>query len=158
MAGKPIPTALKVLRGNPGRRKLNRHEPKPQLGAEYPGWLADLGDPSLRQIWDELADRLNRARVLTDCDGEALAQLTHKVVLYRKAAMALKDGSSYQTVTETGAVMQRAKPEVAMLSDLGKQIRGLLSDFGMNPSARTKVSTVGAVDPGDPFTEFFGSK
>jgi len=140
MAGKPTPTALRKLRGNPGRRPLNRMEPKPARGCAYPAWLDSLGDPALRGIWSELAGLLDRSKVLTESDGEALAQLVHKTSLYRRAALALKDGCTYTTTTESGDEMQRSKPEVALLSDLGKQIRGLLSDFGMNPSARSKVS------------------
>ena len=158
MAGKPIPTALKVLRGNPGRRKLNRREPKPQPGAEFPSWLGALGDPTLREVWTELSALLDRTKVLTEADQEALAQLVHKIALYRTAARALKDGCSYQTITETGATMQRQKPEYGIVSDLGKEIRGLLTDFGLTPSARSKVSTVGADESDDPFAEFLSSK
>jgi len=140
MANKAVPTALRKLRGNPGRRPLNRREPKPALGCPYPTWLHALGDPTLRQIWTELSSLLNRIKVLTEADGEALAMLTHKIALYRTAALALKDGCSYSTITETGATMQRQKPEYTIVSDLGKQIRGLLSDFGMNPSSRSRVS------------------
>ena len=140
MPNKPVPTALKVLRGNPGRRPLNKREPKPARGAAYPAWLDGLGDPALRQIWDDLAALLDRSRILTEADQEGLAMLVHKIWMYRKAAMALKDSTSYTCVTESGSTMQRTKPEVALLSDLGKQVRGLLSDFGMNPSARSRVS------------------
>jgi len=140
MPNKPVPTALRKLRGNPGKRRLNRMEPKPALGCPYPTWLHALGDPTLRQIWTELSGLLSRIKVLTEADGEALAQLTHKIALYRTAAAALTAGCSYTTITETGATMQRQKPEYTIVSDLGKQIRGLLSDFGMNPSARSKVS------------------
>jgi len=157
MAGKPIPTSIKLLRGNPGRRRLNRKEPRPALGAQFPAWLGDVGDPSLRQIWDELEGLLDRSKVLTESDGEALAQLVHKVWLYRKAALALKDGCSYECVTESGSTMQRQKPEYAIVSDLGKQIRGLLSDFGMSPSSRTKIQTVGEAEV-DPLDEFFGKE
>ena len=140
MANKAVPTALRKLRGNPGRRPLNRMEPKPARGAAFPVWLDGLGDPAIRQIWDELAGLLDRSKLLTEADGEALAMLTHKIALYRTAALALKDGCSYSTITETGAEMFRQKPEYTIVSDLGKQIRGLLSDFGMNPSSRCKVS------------------
>lgn len=140
MPNKSTPTALKILRGNPGKRRLNRREPRPARGAAFPVWLDGLGDPAIRKIWDELAGLLDRSKVLTQSDGEALAMLTHKVWMYRAAALAIKNGFTYETTTLQGDVMQRSRPEVALLSDLGKQIRGLLSDFGMNPSARSKVS------------------
>lgn len=38
-----MPTALKVLRGNPGHRPLNEHEPVPPAGEiEAPAWLYEL--------------------------------------------------------------------------------------------------------------------
>ena len=89
MPNKPVPTALRKLRGNPGRRPLNRMEPKPARGAAFPVWLDSLGDPAIRQIWGELAGVLDRSKLLTEADGEALAQLVHKTSLYRRAAVAL---------------------------------------------------------------------
>jgi P27 family predicted phage terminase small subunit len=155
MPNKAVPTSLKILRGNPGRRRLNRKEPKPALGAEFPAWLEGLGDPDVKLIWGDLAHLLDETKVLTVSDTEALAQLAHKISLYRQAAAALKDGLVYTTITESGGVMQRQKPECAILSDLGKQIRGLLSDFGLTPSSRSKVQTAGDITPDDAFSEFF---
>lgn len=38
--GKPKPTALKKLEGNPGKRKMNTKEPMPEKGMpECPKWL-----------------------------------------------------------------------------------------------------------------------
>ena len=37
---KPKPTAIKELEGNPGKRKLNKKEPKPEKGMPVcPEWL-----------------------------------------------------------------------------------------------------------------------
>src|SRR5262245_15675518 len=37
----PMPTRLKILRGNPGRRPLNDAEPKPEAGIpKCPSWLS----------------------------------------------------------------------------------------------------------------------
>ena len=39
---KPKPTAIKELEGNPGKRKLNKHEPKPiKRAPPCPKWLTD---------------------------------------------------------------------------------------------------------------------
>lgn len=45
---KPTPTALKVIRGNPGKRALPENEPTPQLGAAAPNCLAHLAAPDAK--------------------------------------------------------------------------------------------------------------
>jgi len=38
MAGrKPKPTALKIIEGNPGKRPLNKNEPKPDIFEDHRG-------------------------------------------------------------------------------------------------------------------------
>ena len=39
---KPVPTRLKVIRGNPGKRALNKNEPQPagEL-ADPPDWMSE---------------------------------------------------------------------------------------------------------------------
>ena len=45
---KPKPTAVKILEGNPGKRKLNEHEPQPQRKAPpCPKWL----EPEAKKEW-----------------------------------------------------------------------------------------------------------
>jgi len=40
MGNRPKPTALKLLQGNPGRRPINKAEPKPKRGIPaMPKWL-----------------------------------------------------------------------------------------------------------------------
>ena len=47
---KPTPTALKVLEGNPGKRKLNDNEPRPEKKApSCPKWL----EPEAFARWKE---------------------------------------------------------------------------------------------------------
>ena len=67
----PLPTALKVLRGNPGKRRLNRAEPRPV--AEFPDmptWL----DREARAEWRRLAKWLP-VGLVTKVDQAALAML-----------------------------------------------------------------------------------
>ena len=47
---KPTPTALKVLEGNPGKRKLNDNEPRPDKKApSCPKWLEPSGAGSQKR-------------------------------------------------------------------------------------------------------------
>ena len=74
---KPTPTALKILRGNPGHRPINADEPqpKPAKSLRPPAWL----DPKAARIWRELGPRLHALGLLTDAalwrrlSGEARA-------------------------------------------------------------------------------------
>ena len=57
MAGrKPKPTAMKVLEGNPGKRKLIKKEPVPA-----------------KVEWQRLAELMNQMGVLTEVDMAAFA-------------------------------------------------------------------------------------
>src|SRR3972149_691016 len=84
----PQPTKLKVLRGNPGRRRLNEREPQPQAGAPpCPDWLS----AEAQAAWKELAPELGACGVLTRVDGHALARYCWAWAEWRKVAEWLQD-------------------------------------------------------------------
>jgi P27 family predicted phage terminase small subunit len=65
----PKPTALKVLNGNPGKRPLNKFEPKPKpILPKCPAWL----DPAAKKEWRRVVPELERIGMLTCVDGAAL--------------------------------------------------------------------------------------
>src|SRR5262249_50272328 len=67
---KPTPTALRVLRGNPGRRPLNAREPKAAPATlTPPAWLKGLAVAE----WQRIAPVLHRLGILTEVDDIALA-------------------------------------------------------------------------------------
>ena len=54
---KPTPTAIKELEGNPGKRKLNDKEPRPEKKApSCPKWL----EPEAKKEWRRLAKKIQR--------------------------------------------------------------------------------------------------
>lgn len=67
---RPTPTNLIALRNNPGKRAINRHEPKPRGKAECPQWLSSAA----RKVWRRRAPELNRLGVLTSVDTEVFAE------------------------------------------------------------------------------------
>jgi len=151
MAGrKPKPQALRLLQGNPGKRPINTREPKPQRG--MPGCPAHL-DRIGKSLWRELSTELDRMEVLTLADRRALEQLCDTYALYRKARKELDDGLTYESTTEDGATLRRRKPEVPIVAECSKRMRALMTDFGLTPASRAKVSIAGT-EPVDPFEEF----
>lgn len=79
-----------------------------------------------------------------------LAQRLHQVERWQKV---LADkGDTYQTVSQSGSVMHRARPEVAMLSDALRAIQSLLSELMLSPTAALRV-TKPEKPAGNPFAE-----
>ena len=69
---RPVPTNLKLLRGNPGHQVLNTNEPQPLLAPDPPRPPAYL-DGHAAEEWDRLAAELYRLKLLTIVDVAALA-------------------------------------------------------------------------------------
>ena len=83
MAGrKPKPTAIKELEGNPGKRKLNKKEPKPEKGMLVcPEWLL----PEAKVEWKHLSEKLNQMGVLTEVDMAAFAAYYQSYARWKEA-------------------------------------------------------------------------
>lgn len=161
MGNLPKPTALKALQGNPGKRKLNAHEPKsPVMARAAPAWL----DAYAREAWAEISPLLVGMRVLTEADGPALVLLVKAWSDWRTADVVIqRDGSSYEIkewdkdACEMIVVSVRRRPEVADRADAWRRTRMALTDFGMTPSARSRI-TVAGDDPGeDELGKFLGA-
>ena len=142
MAGRrPKPTASKRLSGTLRRDRQNQREPKPKAGARCPSWLA----ADAKSVWRDLAPVLERMKVLTEADREALALLCSALAEYRQARAVLdREGSTYRATTEAGAVLVRPRPELRIAQDAWRRARLMLVEFGLSPAARSKVS---ALDP-----------
>jgi phage terminase small subunit len=116
MAGRPPkPTALKLLQGNPGKRKLNDQEPKPAAGARMPEWFADR--PELAAEWNRHAPRLEKLGLLTEIDDSALTAICILEVRLR----------------EIGSI-PGSNP-----IDVTRELRALWGRFGMTPADRVRV-------------------
>lgn len=100
MAGrKPKPTAIKELEGNPGKRKLNKNEPKPEKGMHVcPEWLL----PEAKAEWKRLSEKLNQMGVLTEVDIAAFAA-------YCQSYARWKEAQERQMVEMSPALLKRSK-------------------------------------------------
>lgn len=67
---KPKPTAIKELEGNPGKRPLNKNEPKPDKKApRCPAWLEE----EAKKEWKRTGTMLEQLGLLTEMDMAAFA-------------------------------------------------------------------------------------
>ena len=166
---RPKPTVLKLVEGNRGKRASNKAEPKPKR--EIPSCPAHLDDTS-KVAWGRMCALLDRMGVLTEADVFALERMCDCYSEILQCQELIKrDGRTYSSVTtqvidENGATnvtiqevksLLKANPAVAMLADADRRFKGYLIEFGLTPSARSKVhATSDDNDKKDPLGEFFG--
>jgi P27 family predicted phage terminase small subunit len=145
---RPTPTQLKILRGNPGKRRLNKDEPQPPAdGVTMPPHLGLVAAAR----WGELLPMLQSVRVMTRADVEALARYCDTWEWWLATRAKLKaEGDTYPILNDGGEVKYIAqRPEVAIAHKLAQQLRQLEQDFGLNPSARASMN----VEPTKPQTD-----
>jgi len=144
MARPPVPTALKVLRGNPGKRPLTKNEPKPSLGAPgCPSWLSI----EARAEWRRVVPRLDEIGMLTKVDRAALATYCETWATFVYAQRQVHEHGivimAVEKISDDGQVIYtRAtkNPAIIVARDAANQIRQFCTEFGMTPSARTRLS------------------
>jgi P27 family predicted phage terminase small subunit len=151
---KPIPTALKLLRGNPGKRKLPKREPQPKRVIPSPP-----GHLSARAMlaWGSLSAQLDRSRVLTELDGLALEQLVENYAEILELRADVAANGRFQTVeTKSGDKMERMRPAANLLADAERRFRAMMAEFGLTPSSRTRVTaTPDDASTSDPAASYF---
>ena len=130
----PKPTALKELEGNPGKRPLNKDEPKPkQQAPKCPSWLL----PDAKAEWKRLSKELEALGLLTEVDMAAFAGYCQAYARWKEAEEFIsKHGSILKT--STGYIQQI--PQVSIAQQNLKQMRNFCSELGLSPSARSRLS------------------
>lgn len=141
------PTHINLLKGNPGKRPINKNEPMPEKGKpKAPRYLKKMP----RYWFEKLSDELDDIGVLTKLDSKALELLVEAYSEYRHHSDVLdKDGYTYKT--NEGLI--KPHPAATMKADAWKRAKAMLDSFGMTPSSRTKVSTI-SKDEVDPMEAF----
>mgnify|MGYP005839755879 CR=1 FL=1 len=120
----------------------------PLTTREVPGFLSE----SASRFWPELAAVTADMGTLSDADRLALGLLCEALDDWHEArAQVAAVGATYRSETESGNVMYRANPAVAMRNDAARRAQSLLTQFGLTPSARASLGPLpGAPDDDDP--------
>ena len=148
------PTKPTVVKKAQGTLRADRTVDEPDLPPEIPAPPEHLSEPA-RAFWNAYGPLLFDMRVLSKADWAALEQLceAHAEIIEIRRRIRELGGTVYETVSGAsfdedsgtaigGTVMRRPHPEVSQLSDLTRQLRGWLSDFGLTPASRSKVSKI----------------
>lgn len=154
---KPKPTTLKLLTGNPGKRRINRREPKPPKPTDgfdtVPSELRT--DVVGSKEWTRLAPMLRAARQITEAERTSLIALCQQWSRYLEAngkvgelGMVVKAPSGYPITN----------PYLSIANKALQQCGRLWVELGLTPSARSRISSAaeggGRTGPDDAFAEF----
>lgn len=143
---KPVPTALKLVRGNPGKRPLPENEPTPKGDAVMPDWLS----PEAAKHWPLVAGQLHDAGILTSIDTTALALYCEAFARWRAASDQV---AKFGSVVKAPSGFPVQSPFLAIANKAQEQMTKLLIEFGMTPSSRARV-TKAPDESGDEYADF----
>lgn len=130
---KPKPTAIKMLEGNPGKRKLNTSEPTPSKKAPTcPKWL----DNEAKKEWRRLSKQLESLGVLTEIDMAAFAGYCQCYARWKEAEEFI---SKHGAIVKTPSGYWQQIPQVSIAQQYMKQMNKFCEQFGLTPSSRARI-------------------
>lgn len=155
MAGrKRTPDHLKVVAGTDRPDRMNPDAPKPAASIpEAPDWLSARG----AEIFDQLVAIVGAMGIGSSSDAAMLALASSRLEEVEICTAMIEDGGrtfvSNFTYDDQGRVASqqiKGHPAVAQRSEAMRHAQSLLSEFGLSPAARSKVS-VNTPDEQNPF-------
>lgn len=130
----PEPTALKKLKGNPGKRPLNEREPTPPPALpRCPMWLGKVA----KREWRRLARDLHRAGILTLIDRDILAMFVDELAAWLEAAEQLE--ATGGKVLETPGGRRYLNPWQGIRERAKKAALSYGREIGLTPSSRSQL-------------------
>lgn len=130
----PKPTVLKLIEGNPGKRKLNSREPRPRPAR--PPCPKEL-DAGARKEWRRIVRELDEFGLLTNLDRAALAGYCQAWSDWLDAREKI---AKYGKLTKGAKGNLVKSPVVRLADDALTHLRALAAEFGFTPSSRTRVA------------------
>lgn len=145
---KPKPTILRLVGGNAGKRPLNKREPKvPAYLSSAPAHL----NKDAKREWRRLANDLYRVGLLTKIDRAVLAAYCQAYGRWcqaeRELALPHEEGGGLTIETSNGNWVQN--PLVGIANKAAGDMARFAVEFGMTPSARTRIETEAPIDSPD---------
>jgi P27 family predicted phage terminase small subunit len=130
---RPVATHLKILRGNPGKRAINKNEPLP-VGdlVDPPEWLTE----SQKAGWNYAIENAPRG-LLKKLDRSILVAWVVAEDIHRKAAAKVEQYGLIAKAPQTGTPIQ--SPWLPVLNKQAQILLRAAEQLGFTPSARSRV-------------------
>ena len=145
------PTHLKLLRGNPGKRRIDP-EPQPAIAQMAPDAPAYLTGYAMDE-WYRVADELHGLKLLSVLDVHALAAYCSAYSMWRTAVetmhmLADRDPVMHGLIIKTSAGAAMQNPLILTARQAARDMVNYASEFGMTPIARSRLASPDFVGSG----------
>lgn len=152
---KPTPTHLKIVRGNPGKRQISDREPVPT--PELPTPPPHLADEA-KVEWGRVSEELYRIGLLSGIDRAALAAYCQAYARWVHAEVALarmaeRDHHTQALMVKTSNGNAIQNPLVGTANKAMNDMVKISAEFGMTPSARSRISMDNPAKSDNPFLQ-----
>lgn len=156
----PKPTVIKAAEGNRGKRRPTPNEAKPAKVDRVPKPPEFLCEDAKRE-WNRVAHQLSELGLLTELDVSVLAaycQAFGRWIAAEKGIRKLQryagGGTGLTAETSNGNIIQH--PLVGISRRAAHDMLRFAAEFGMTPSARSRIDTErAALDADDPAAAYF---
>lgn len=154
--GRPAkPTALKLLQGNPGKRKLKKDGPAPAPLAETPDAPEWLGEWAV-EMWGAIAPWLTQTGIMTRTDTHNLAVFCAAYERWRWAEEEV--ASKGITVVDAKGVLKK-NPACTVINEALRQLASFGAALGLDPASRARLMGSGGPEkPENPFIVLKGGR
>ena len=154
MAGrKPLPVAVKKIKGTLQRCRTNPHEPRPAgvLG-EPPEYMSDTAKEAWRYAVTNAPIGL-----LSSLDAAVLERWANCAGLYREALAKINRAGVAGMIVKTPSGILRRSPLMDVIRDLAMEMKGYESEMGFTPASRSRVQVPeSATHEHDPWDDIAG--
>jgi P27 family predicted phage terminase small subunit len=140
---KPKPTVLKLLTGNPGKRRLNEYEPKPDpLTTDCP---SELTEPDAISEWQRtIVPAITRGQI-TSADRVFAIAHCHLWATWRSQ---LADAAQHAHVVAVGPNKHPTpNPARGMANKTFLLLAKVDAELGLTPTSRSRVHTTKVDEP-----------
>ena len=154
MAGrKPLPMAVKAIKGTVQKCRVNPHEPKPTgVLCEAPEYMSD----SAKEAWDYAVANSPQG-LLSALDGAVLERWANCSGLYREALSKINRAGVSGMIVKTPSGILRRSPLMDVIRDLALEMKGYETEMGFTPASRSRISAPSdAPRDSDPWADIAG--
>lgn len=145
---KPTPTALKIVRNNPGKRTINKNEPQhDRLDAECPSELTG----GAKDEWTRVIGKLTATGQVTMMDRATLLGYCLK---YGQWKTLEAEAAKHPAIVRSPSGYSIPNPAIGMANKAFALMLKAATELGMTPSARSRVSAVPPAASSNPLNRF----